>query len=58
MIVAFIPGRQVNSIWIYEVKLIVGCIIVFGSAYFFYQRARYKARTADPELVPGVEYGA
>jgi hypothetical protein len=60
MIVAFIPGRQVNSIWIYEVKLIVGCVIVFGSAYFFYQRALYKARTApaDPELVAGVEYGS
>jgi amino acid transporter len=55
LIVAFIPGRQVNSVWIYEAKLIAGCIIVFGSAFFFYQRA--KARTA-PEMVPGVEYGA
>jgi amino acid transporter len=57
MIVAFIPGRQVNSIWIYEVKLIAGCIIVYGSAFFFYQRALFKARTA-PEMVPGAEYGA
>ena len=55
LIVAFIPGRQVNSIWIYEAKLIAGCVVVFGSALFFYQRALVKT---DPELVPGVEYGA
>jgi glutamate:GABA antiporter len=58
MVVAFIPGRQVNSIWIYEVKLVAGCIIVFGSAFFFYQRAKARTAPADPELVPGVEYGA
>src|ERR1700744_5666416 len=55
LIVAFIPGRQVNSIWIYEAKLIAGCVVVFGSALFFYQRALVKT---DPALVPGGEYGA
>jgi amino acid transporter len=59
LIVAFIPSRQVNSVWIYEAKLIAGCVIVFSLALFFYQRALRKARTvpADAELVPE-EYGA
>ncbi len=59
LIVAFIPSRQVNSVWIYEAKLIAGCVIVFSLALFFYQRASRKARTipADAELVPE-EYGA
>jgi hypothetical protein len=57
LVVAFIPSRQVNSIWIFEAKLIAGCVIVFGSALFFYQRALVKARTA-PDLLTGIEYGA
>jgi amino acid transporter len=60
LIVAFIPSRQVNSVWIFEGKLIAALFIVFGAALFFYQRALRKARTAplDPDLVPGVEYGS
>jgi hypothetical protein len=59
LIVAFIPSRQVNSVWIFEGKLIAACVIVFGAALFFYQRALRKARTSPAdELVPGVEYGA
>ncbi|AXC13055.1 Amino acid permease [Acidisarcina polymorpha] len=37
--VAFVPSRQVSSVWIYEVKLLIGCAIVFGTAYFFYRRS-------------------
>ena len=44
--VAFIPSRQVNSIWIYELKLILGCAIVFGTAYFFYRRSLRNAHQA------------
>ena len=57
---AFIPSRQVNSIWIFEGKLIAACLIVFGAALFFYQRALRKARTLplDTDLVSGAEYGA
>ncbi len=40
LVVAFIPSRQVNSIWIFEGKLAAGCAIVFGSALFFYQTAK------------------
>jgi amino acid transporter len=60
LIVAFIPSRQVNSVWIFEGKLIAACIIVFGAALFFYQRALRKTRTAplDPDLLPEVEYGS
>jgi glutamate:GABA antiporter len=60
LIVAFIPSRQVNSIWIFEGKLIAACLIVFGAALFFYQRALRKARTLplDTDLVSGAEYGA
>jgi amino acid transporter len=45
--VAFVPSRQVNSIWLYELKLIAGCVLVFGSAYFFYRRARNAVPEAD-----------
>jgi glutamate:GABA antiporter len=59
MVVAFIPSRQVNSVWIFEAKLVAACLIVFGAALFFYQRALRKARLSPAdELVPGVEYGS
>lgn len=45
--VAFVPSRQVNSIWLYESKLMGGCVLVFGSAYLFYRRARNNAPLTD-----------
>jgi len=48
LIVAFIPSRSVNSIWLYEIKLIIGCLLVFGSAYLFYRNAQKTAPNADP----------
>ena len=39
LVVAFIPSRQVNSIWVFEGKLIAACAIVFGAAVFCYNRA-------------------
>jgi amino acid transporter len=47
LIVAFIPSRQVNSVWIFEGKLIAASILVFGSAFFFYQRAQRRIPEAD-----------
>jgi amino acid transporter len=47
LIVAFVPSRQVTSIWVYEIKLVIACLAVFGSAYFFYRRAHH----ADRELL-------
>jgi amino acid transporter len=39
LVVAFIPSRQVNSTWLFEGKLIAACAIVFGAAFFCYNRA-------------------
>jgi glutamate:GABA antiporter len=44
LVVAFIPSRQVSSIWIFEGKLIAALLIVFGAALFFYRRAAVKGR--------------
>ena len=52
LIVAFIPSRQVNSVWIFEGKLIAASILVFGSAFFFYQRAQRKLPQA--EMISGI----
>ena len=48
LVVAFIPSRSVNSIWLYEIKLIIGCLLVFGSAYLFYRNAQKTAPNVDP----------
>ena len=48
LIVAFIPSRSVNSIWLYEIKLIIGCLLVFGSAYLFYRNAQKTTSNVDP----------
>ena len=52
LIVAFIPSRQVNSVWIFEGKLIAACLIVFGAALFFYQRA-VRNLVPEVETFPG-----
>jgi amino acid transporter len=49
--VAFVPSRQVNSVWLYEIKLMIGCTLVFGSAYLFYRSARNSASAS--EILPG-----
>jgi uncharacterized membrane protein HdeD (DUF308 family) len=65
LIVAFVPSRQVNSIWIFEGKLIAGCLIVFGAALFFYRRALRKTPgsslsgfPAEDDLPADAEYGS
>jgi glutamate:GABA antiporter len=44
--VAFVPSRQVHSVWLYEAKLLAGCAVVFGTAYFFYRRSLRNAKQA------------
>ena len=56
IVVAFVPSRQVTSIWLYEIKLVIACLLVFGSAYFFYRRALRAER--DPLLIASPETGA
>jgi len=33
-------------VWLYEAKLLTGCAVVFGSAYFFYRRSLRNAKQA------------
>src|SRR5271168_2202376 len=47
LIVAFIPSRQVNSVWLYEIKLITGCVLVLGSAYLFYRNSLKTAPAVE-----------
>jgi amino acid transporter len=43
MVVAFVPSRQISSVWLFEAKLISGCIFFVGLAvFFFYVYGRRK----------------
>lgn len=53
LIVAFIPSRQVNSVGIFEAKLVAASLLVFGSAYFFYTRA--QPTPPQPAMEPDLE---
>ena len=50
--VAFVPSHLVTSIWAFEFKLVAGCSLVFGAAYFFYQRSD---RTSTVDLLAEAE---
>ncbi|MFT4113155.1 APC family permease [Silvibacterium sp.] len=57
--VAFVPSRQVSSIWIYEGKLLTACVLIFGSAYLFYRRAarnQHVATALDPLPQPAAVF--
>jgi len=38
MVVAFVPSRQIDSIWAFETKLVLGCASFLGLAVLFYWR--------------------
>lgn len=38
MIVAFVPSRQIESVVVFEVKLLAGCALFLGLAVFFFKR--------------------
>ena len=40
LILAFVPVVQVHSVWLYEAKLVVVSLLVFGTAYGFYRRSQ------------------
>ena len=49
MIVAFIPSHQITSIWVFEGKMIVSCVVFLGLAaglFRYYSRRREKAVAA------------
>jgi amino acid transporter len=40
MLVAFVPSRQVESVWLFELKLLLGCSFFVGLAGLFFWRAK------------------
>jgi amino acid transporter len=40
IVVSFIPTADVKSVWLFETKLVGGCILLLGIARFFYLRYR------------------
>ncbi len=46
MVVAFVPSRQVESVWLFEVKMFVTCLVFLGLAgalFAYYSRRRVLA---------------
>ncbi len=48
---AFVPTRQIESTWLFELKLIVGCVLFLGVATFLFRV--YSSRKAQMDWVPG-----
>lgn len=48
-IVAFVPSRQITSIWLFELKMALGCIVFLGLAAFLFRY--YSRRKAEESLV-------
>jgi hypothetical protein len=46
MVVAFVPSRQIESVLVFEAKMLLGCGLFVGLAVFFYRRGR-SARAAE-----------
>jgi amino acid transporter len=42
MIVAFVPSRQIESVLLFEAKMLLGCAVFLGLAVFFYLRSRAR----------------
>ncbi|HEY6549444.1 MAG TPA: APC family permease [Vicinamibacteria bacterium] len=40
MIVAFVPSRQIESVMLFELKMLLGCAVFVGLAVFFFRRGR------------------
>lgn len=38
------PPKDAGSVWVYEAKLVGGCIVMIGSGLLFYAHARFKER--------------
>ena len=46
LIVAFVPTRQISSIWIFELKMFLGCGLFLGlAAFLFWYYSRRKAQS-------------
>ena len=49
MAVAFVPSHQIESIWLFEIKMVVGTLIFLGlAAFFFFVYGRRKVARLAP----------
>ena len=53
--VAFVPSHLVTSIWAFELKLLAGCALVFGAAFFFYRRGSRAQIRLQPLALDSVD---
>lgn len=59
MLLAFVPSANIQSVWLFEAKMLVGCAFFLGVAAFFFRiNAVRKARTdlslaGVPSIAPG-----
>ncbi len=49
MVVAFVPSRQIESVWLFELKMLLGCAFFLGVAGFFFWV--YAGRKAQENLI-------
>jgi hypothetical protein len=42
MVVAFVPSHQIDSVVLFEMKMILGCALFLGLAMYFYQAQPQK----------------
>jgi hypothetical protein len=47
LLVAFVPSRQIESVWVFEAKLLLGCALFWGIAALLF-RVQAAARLASP----------
>lgn len=50
MAVAFVPSRQIASVWVFEAKMLAGCAIFLGLPFLLYRRGERRSlalRTAN-----------
>jgi amino acid transporter len=46
MVVAFVPSRHIDSVWVFDAKIVLGLAICLGLAAFLYHRGTRGARPA------------
>jgi len=54
MIVAFIPSRQIDSSWRFELKMFLTCgvfLALAGGLFYYYSRARTEGSAAAVETL-------
>ncbi len=50
MVLAFVPSRQIERIWLFELKMLLGCAVFLGLGAFFFRV--YSGRKARQNWIP------